>query len=561
MYSRIPELKDQYSKGKISRREFLRRATLLGLSLTAAQSLVAACVPVPATEPAPVIEVEPTATSTVAPTPTPTPSKYGGVLRWAFQGDPPTLDIQWTTTTVTVWTGLHIYEALFTYDESLTPIPDLAESYEMSDDGLTHTIKLQQGVLFHNGKEMTVEDVEASLQRYAKLSGAGQALFERVDSLTFPDKYTLEFKLTEVYPLFANALAINAQGPLIYPKEVVEAAGDGEVQEYIGTGPYQFEEWQRDRFIRMVRFDDYVPHGDEPNGYGGKKMAYLDEIVFNIVPDPSTRLAGLLAGDYDRADGVPKEEYVQLKDDPSVKIVYGEFKGVAVNVLNLKSAITSDLKLRQAMQAATIPEPILLARLGHEDFIQVSPSLADGRWYTEACSELFAQNDPEKARQLLAESNYNGETLRWLTTKEFPGFYELSVVHSQQLEDAGIDVELLVSDWATVVERRSDPEKWEVLSTGWGLYTDPMLSPQFLGTFVGWWQTERAEALRKEILGTPTFEERFRLWEDLQCLWYEEVPALNYGKLRDWTCMSPKVMCDFWLEDLARGMWNAWLAA
>jgi peptide/nickel transport system substrate-binding protein len=503
--------------------------------------------------------VEQVVTATPPPTSVPRTEKYGGTLRWAFQGDPPTLDVQWTTTGVTAWIGFHIYESLFTWDEELSPIPDLAESYEVSEDGLTYTVNLRQGVLFHNGKEMTSEDVVASLQRWVGLSGAGEALFERVENLSAPDDYTLVFEMNSVYPLFEGALAIASQGPVIYPKEVVEEAGDGEIQQYIGTGPYKFEEWQRDRLIRLVRFEDYLPHGETPNGYGGKKMAYLDEIIVYVVPDESTRLAGLLAGDYDRADGLPSDEYERMTDDPRVKVIYGEFGGVAENIFNLQSAITSDQKLRQAMLAATDADPILKARVGHDERMLVTPALADGRWYTEVGWELFDQNDPEKAKQLLAESNYNGETIRWLTTKEFPGFYELAVVHSQQMEAIGIDVELLVSDWATVVERRSNPDQWEVLSSGWGMKTDPMLSPQFLGTFVGWWQTPDSEALREQMLSTVDFEERFSLWEDMQRLWYEEVPCINYGKARDWHVVRPYVMDDN-LNQITRALWNVWLA-
>jgi peptide/nickel transport system substrate-binding protein len=450
-----------------------------------------------------------------------------------------------------------MYECLFTYDSNLAPIPDLAESYERSSDGLTYTLKLQKGVLFHNGKELTAEDVEASLRRWATISGVGETFFERVDSMTFPDDYTIVFKLKEVYPLFETALAIASQGPVIYPKEVVEEAGEGEIQQYIGTGPYKFEEWDRDRLIRIVRFEDYVPHGDQPNGYGGKKMAYLDEIIFYIVEDQSTRLAGLLAGDYDRIDSPGGEEYERLKADPDVKVIYSNFAGVWENVLNLKSPITGDQKLRQAMMAATDPEPICLARTaGNPDMFQVSAALADGAWYTEKCGEQFGKPDLDEAKRLLAESNYNGETIRWLTAGT--PFYELSVVHSQQLEAIGLKIELLQSDWATVTERRNKEEGWEVMATGWGYKADPLLSPQFMGTFVGWWQTERAEALREQMLVTPDADERFKLWEQLQCLWYEEVPCLSYGKGRGWNAVKPKLMNDEWLEDITRGMWNAY---
>jgi len=540
-------------KESMSRREFLR---LTGFA--AGASLLASCAPPPAAAPTSEPAPAPTQAPTVAPTPT--PSRYGGTLNWAFGGEPPTMDIHWTTTTLVLWAGLHMYEALFTYDSKYSPIPDLAESWEVSEDGLTHVVKLRQGVPFHNGKEMTVEDVQASLERWAVLSGTGKTLFERVSKLSTPDKYTLEFQLSEIYPTFGNALCPAGQGPLIYPKEVVDEAGDGEVQEYIGTGPYKFEEWQRDRFLSMSRFDDYVPHGDMPNGYGGAKMAYLDEIRLHFVAEPSTRLAGLLSGEYHRADGVPGAEYERLKSDPNVNIVWAEATGTSCNIINTLSPVTSNLKLRQAMLAATDCEPILIARQGgNMDATEFTAAIGDGRWRSDASKDLFDQNNPDRAKELLQEAGYNGETIRWLTTKEFPGFYELAVVHSQQLEAVGIKVELLVHDWATVVGIRKETDTWEVLSSGWGLQVDPILCPQFNGSFVGWWQTDTAEALREKILSTDSFEERDGNWEDLQRLWYEEVPAIHYGKSKGWNPLSPKVKCDEWLETFTRGMWNAYL--
>ena len=121
--------------------------------------------------------------------------KKGGVLRVGNLGEPPSLDAHWTTASITEMLANHIYEGLYTLDSTNRPIPMLAESHTVSKDGLVYTFKLRQGVKFHNGKEMTSEDVVPSLARWGKQSVYGKALFAQVAEWKALDKYTVEMKL------------------------------------------------------------------------------------------------------------------------------------------------------------------------------------------------------------------------------------------------------------------------------------------------------------------------------------------------------------------------------
>src|SRR5262245_6377147 len=123
--------------------------------------------------------------------------KRGGVLRVGNLGEPPALDAHWTTATITEVLANHLYEGLYSLDANRRPIPMLAESHTVSKDGLTYTFKLRQGIKFHNGKEMTSEDVVASLTRWGKQSIYGKALFAQVAELRGLDRHTVEMKLKE----------------------------------------------------------------------------------------------------------------------------------------------------------------------------------------------------------------------------------------------------------------------------------------------------------------------------------------------------------------------------
>src|SRR5262249_19308143 len=170
------------------------------------------------------------------------------------------------------------YEGLYSLDSSNRPIPMLAESHTVSKDGLTYTFKLRQGVKFHNGKEMTSEDVVASLTRWGKQSNYGKVLAAQGAEWRPVDKYTVELKLKEKSAVVLISLAVPNNFGAIYPKEIAEKfPPEVKATEWIGTGPYKLAEWKPDQYIRMVRFDDYTSRNEKPNGYGGGKTPDVGE--------------------------------------------------------------------------------------------------------------------------------------------------------------------------------------------------------------------------------------------------------------------------------------------
>src|SRR5256884_2810789 len=169
--------------------------------------------------------------------------KRGGVLRVGNLGEPPALDAHWTTASITETLTNHIYEGLYSLDANARPIPMLAESHTVGKDGLTYTFKLRQGVKFHNGKEMTSEDVVASLARWGKQSIYGKALFAQIADWRAVDKYTVEMKLKEKSAIVLISLAVPNNFGAIYPKEIAEKfAPEVKTTEYVGTGPSQLAE-------------------------------------------------------------------------------------------------------------------------------------------------------------------------------------------------------------------------------------------------------------------------------------------------------------------------------
>jgi peptide/nickel transport system substrate-binding protein len=487
----------------------------------------------------------------------------GGTLRAATIGEPLTLDEHQTPADITALIGYCMYEGLFTYDDEFQPILELAESHTISDDGLTHTLVLRQGVPFHNGETMTADDVIASITRWGEISGVGQRLMGATEELARVDDHTIEFRLSEPYGTLSIALAHNTQGCVIYPKSVIDAGSLEPLSEFVGTGPYRLVEWRPDAFIRFERFEDYAALPGEPNGYGGHKFAFFDQIEFIPVPDEAARVAGLQAGDYEIALNVGNDQYDVLSGAPGIIAEILEPTFWDVFFLNWESPLMSNLALRQAVQAALDSEPMLLAGRGAPEFIRLDPGLMmlGSPWHTDAGAEFYNMNDPELARAKLEEAGYDGTPVRFMTTQEYSSMYGESVVAAQQLEAAGFTVDLQVIDWATLLERRAQPEEWELFSTWHGFVPDPSQISYVgqMNQYPGWWSNEEALAASVELLSESELEVRYPIWESIQEMHYTQVPAIKIGDASTVSYRSERL--GGWTGTFQRGemFWNFWL--
>lgn len=486
--------------------------------------------------------------------------RRGGTLRVAMIGEPPTLDLHWSSATIIYEITGHIYETLFTTDAKYETIPHLAEGYEALDGLKRYVIRLRKGVKFHNGKEMTSADVVASLRRWAK-RGTGKAVFKTVEAVEAKDPYTVEIRLKAPSAVLTTALAQMPNGSAIYPKEVVEAAGDGQIKEYIGTGPFKFVEHKPDQYVRLARFEGYTPRAEAPNGYGGRRTAYVDELWFIPVPDIAIREAGVRTGEYHYAQQLKPDAYERLRALPDVEPVVVKPYGWATSILNAKQGVMTNKKLRQAFQARLDMEPMMQAAMGHRDFYRLDPGLffPEQAYHSTAGAHLYNQRNKEKARRLLKESGYKGEPIRWIVTKEYEYHYKPALVSESQLEEVGFNIDLQVMDWATVVQRRVKPELWDVFSTGMSFAAEPTTAAQLLCEYPGWWCNPAKEALMQDLARESETKKRRAIVDKIQALFYEDAARMRLG--------------DYFRMDLHRKevrgyepgprmhFWNVWLAS
>src|SRR5213592_2160127 len=443
--------------------------------------------------------------------------RRGGVLRVGNLGEPPALDAHWTTASITETLTNHLYEGLYSLDASNRPIPMLAESHSVSRDGLTYTFKLRQGIKFHNGKEMTSEDVVPSLARWGKQSIYGKALFAQVADWRAVDTYTVEMKLKEKSAIVLISLAVPNNFGAIYPKEIAEKfPPEQKVTEYIGTGPFKLAEWK-------------------PDGYGGGKTAYVDEIRWVPVPEVATRVAQVETGELDFADDLNLDSYDRLKKNANARPIVSTPYYWLVAVMNKKEGLMTNQKLRQAWQAAIDIEPIMKnVAGGRAEFYRMDSSLAPVEitaWHTKMTGLPWNEHNKEKAKRLLQEAGYKKEPIRFMTTQEYKWMYDFALLTKQQLEDVGFAIDLQVVDWATLVKRRNNPKEYDVFTTGMGAFYDPTHHIYLTASWPGWTTDEDILRLQAELARETDPRKRMALWEAQTRQFYEKVPVIRYGDL------------------------------
>ena len=475
-----------------------------------------------------------------------TASWAAGTLRYATVGEPPSLDQHVLTSDLATTIAHHMFEGLYTFDASNAPAPLLATGETISDDGKTIVIGLREGVPFHNGQEMTSADVVASLQRWGEHGARGGLLFSNVESVEATGTHEVTITLTAPFGPWKNILAFINGGAAIYPASVVEGAGKEPIppEDYIGTGPYKFGEWQPNRHVELIRFEDYASPEAAADGYAGERRAEFDAIRFIPVPDVGTRVSGLKAGDYDYAESIPGDLFDGLDADPAVITILNGGPIFGLVFMNSRHGpLQENFALRRAIQTALDKVPALHVSIGPEKLWRANGSFmpAGNVWYSEAGTENFSRGDAEAARRMAADAGYEGEPIKFMVSTNYAFHYDQAVVFTRQLANAGFNIDLQVYDWATLISKRAQPDQWDLFFTHHGFVPDPILISVMNDNYPGWWTTAEKAALKERFTASADPAERTAIWAEIQAAIYDQVPTMKTGDVYTYNIASPSL--------------------
>ena len=313
-------------------------------ALGAIALVLSACTPAPAAPTAPAAQA-PAQAPTGAPTPATAQIVRGGTLSWGYTTIPLKLDPVWTQSRTDGIILSQIIQGLVLPNAQGTGVePGLADTWTVSEDGLTYTFHLRAGVKFHNGKVVTPEDVIASLER-DRTVGTYKWSLENVQSIDKVDSSTVKITLGSKVASFLARIANNPNA--VFPAEEVAKVGADEITQPIGTGPFKFKEWVRGDHLTLERNPDYWQMGED-----GKPLPYLDAIELRQIPEDSTKVLQIQAGSLNGTEGLPWSQVTALQSDARGQVVLLPQQQIYFMEVNVRRPPFDDVKVRQAMSLA-----------------------------------------------------------------------------------------------------------------------------------------------------------------------------------------------------------------
>ncbi|MDA1188492.1 MAG: ABC transporter substrate-binding protein [Chloroflexi bacterium] len=417
------------------------------------------------------------------PTPTASPPglpRYGGELRIVWTGPVQRLD----PVTGEIWSiasdyhanaiSSHVFETLVGWDENHEVQPILLDSWSVSDDGKTNTLKLRDGLTFHDSIPVTAEDVEFSINRWVSGGSAQSTTVRRLALtkwLTTVDELTLTASFRNPFPAFFDLIGQPHKTPYVMPKRVAIRFGRQSVTEFTGTGPYAFEGWKHGEAVSLDRFREYQPREDETSGYAGKQTAWIDRLVWLEINDPQLQVAGLQSRQFDVIDGAPLDMYASFKQDPSLNVLLGYPGNRAVIYLDPSSGAFTSAEARQAVQTGVDVDPLMNAIAGDDLWSKCAAvywcntdlAVNDG-------ADYYDQGDIEKAQTILATSDYDGEPVVLINPNNIPWVSGLGDELAITLEEIGFVVEQPYTDFLIFSGKLSGTDYYDIWPSWYGYW-------------------------------------------------------------------------------------------
>jgi peptide/nickel transport system substrate-binding protein len=368
---------------------------------------------------------------------TPGDVKKGGRFSMARNEEPLSLDPIVPSDNGSIWVIYQMFDQLTTVNEDSSGIaPSIAESWEISPDGTVYTFTIRQGVTFHDGAPMTMEDVVFSLERVFDPKGSGYSfLFGTVKGVRAVDDTHVQVSLKEPFtPLLDN---LNVFPASIVPKAAVEADAEAFAQNPVGTGAFKLQEFAKGRHVHLVKHDKYWKP-DRP---------HVDEVFIPYVTDDNTRILRVQGGDVDAAVAIPYAQIDQLDAQNDIDVQIEELFRFDGMWLNHAEAPLDDVKVRQALNYATDKEAMLKSIFF--DKVEIANHMMPKMKYWRDDVAAY-EYDPERAKSLIAESKAaDGFTLPIVIPTGDVIIQQIAQIVKESYEEIGVNVKITNLDIGT----------------------------------------------------------------------------------------------------------------
>ncbi|WP_462325215.1 ABC transporter substrate-binding protein [Desulfoplanes sp.] len=497
----------------------------------------------------------------------------GGEITIALQKAPDNLDTDFGTQWEATQVMNHVYEGLFETDGNGQPQPYLAESCTLSDDSKIYDIKLRKNVKFSDGHEMNAEDVKASIDRWLRMNQAGHIVKDKVKSVDIINDHEIRITLNQVYAPILSIMASQVSGQRMYVREknILDTFGDNIITEYVGTGPYTIGEYIPGQEALLAKNVNYTPAKGKLSGLTGERIPYLDTITMVFVPEESVRVAGLQSGQYDFIDEISTDQHTPLTDYPGIKPVICNDGTISVIALNCAKPPFDDKRMRQAVACVIDDEELAQAQVGDKKFWSVE----DGSWFKkgniwhdpDAGKDIYNVHDTARAKKLVRESGYTGETVSIVGDKSDRYESNAALVLQNKLKAIGVKVSVDLYDEATAYDYQRSG-KWNIRISRWSDMTpDPQNFQPWTGTngwITGWDDTASREmdAIFERMAVATDRKARYEIVKEFYEKFWEEIPYIKsfndvrlYGmneRLQGFKAYGQPFFWNVWIDDSAK---------
>lgn len=466
--------------------------------------------------------------------------QHGGTLIYAIGSDAHTLNPAITTDVEALAVSCKMFNGLVWIDRDLEVQPELAQSWEISEDGLTYTFHLREGVRWHDGMPFTSADVKFSFEEVlGKFHPRTRGAFQRVNSVETPDDHTVTVRFNEPYAPFLSQMT--CQDGAIVPKHIYEGTdvvnNPANYENPVGTGPFVFSEWVRGARIVMVRNDDYFRPG----------LPYLDSMIARVMPDPSSRVVGLISGEVDFAQSyfIPNSDVARLEAARNVQTQQDtDLPGNYLMFLNVANPPIDDAAVRQALLTGLNRQQIVdqaYFGIGSPGESAIHRALGWASNPAVSYSELYGY-DPEAANAMLDELGHvRGSdgvrfSIRLLYEPGQAGFNPMAQIIRDNWAQIGVNVVLEPFENQVVTDLGYNQRNFDTLLMGYTTGGDVAIgvARQYVTIEAGApftnptnYSNPEVDRLFHEGASTPFIEERQAAYYRLQEILAHDLPVFN----------------------------------
>src|SRR6266436_3936418 len=458
----------------------------------------------------------------------------GKTITAVMHSDLRVIDPGLTTAYITRDHGYMVYDTLLATDSSFKIQPQMAD-WKVSDDKLTYTFTLRDGLKWHDGAPVTAEDCVASLKRWGRNDSMGQKLMDFTASIEATDEKSFALKLKEPYGLVLESIGKpSSYVPFMMPKRLAETPPGQQIKEQIGSGPFKFVQAEFRPGVKAVyeKNKEYAPRKEPASWTAGGKVVKVDRVEWITMPDAQTAVNALQSGDIDFMETPPFDLLPVLAANKDLKIESLNKLGFqTVGRMNFLYPPFDNVKVRRAALMAINQKDVLDALVGNPKYHVICGAIfvCGTPLETDVGSETLVKgNGMSEAKKLLAESGYDGTPIVLLAPGDVVTLKAQPIVVAQQLRDAGFKVDVQATDWQTVVTRRTSQKP--VKEGGWNIFftnltgadvANPIANLQISGkgkngAWFGWPEDAKMEAMRDAYSRSLSAEEQKKIATDIQ---------------------------------------------